>query len=187
MWTCDGSIQAGQLCRVRVDLFDRLPHLLVNPFLNGTQLLPGLVEGRSQVLCCGDYLLTRGDMDGICRKLLEAVKQPVDGVSEPGALCFSEKRLHPIHGGHKRSETVLLLGFCVDQKFQDNVADALDSLGIYRIADRNLPCIQRGGLTQNGKLPGVTGRVDVGEVIRSSVKRALLRKKRPHRNRKTSE
>jgi hypothetical protein len=126
-------------------------------------------------------------MGGICRKLLEAPEQPVDGVADPGALRFSEKSLYPIHGAHKRFETVLLLGFCVDQKFQDNVADALDSLGIYPIASRNLPCIQRGGLSQNGKLPGVTGRVDVGEVIRSSVKRAVLRKKRLHRNRETSE
>jgi hypothetical protein len=126
-------------------------------------------------------------MGGIYRKLLEAVEQPVDGVAEPGALRFIEKRLHLIHGAQKRLETVLLLGFLVYPKFQYLVADALDSLEIRPIANRNLPCIQRGGRSQNGKLPGVTSRVDVGEVIRSSVKRVLLGKKRPHRNRKASE
>jgi hypothetical protein len=85
-------------------------------------------------------------MGRICRKLLEAVEQPVDGLAESGALRFIEKRLHLIHGAHKRFETVLLLGFLVDPKFQDTVADTLDSLEIYPIANGNPLCNPWGGL-----------------------------------------
>jgi hypothetical protein len=185
--TCGWLIQAGQQYRVRVDLFDRLPHLLVNPLLNGAQLLPGPVEGQSQVLSCRDYDLTRRDMGGICRKLPEAVEQPVDGVVEPGPPPFIENRLHLIHGAQKRFETALLLDFFVDQKFQDYVADTLDSLEIHPLANRNPPCNPQGGLSQDCELPGVIQRVEVGEVIRNSVKGASLGKKGPHLNRKASE
>src|SRR5208337_1844272 len=185
--TRDLLVQASQLSCVRVDLIDRLAHLLIKPSLNGAQLLPGLLERRSQVLCRRDYGLTGRNIRGIVSKLLEATEELVNDVAEPATRGIIEKGLDLIHRVHIRVELVLLLGFLVYAKFQDIVADALDPLEIHPIANRNLPCIQRGGLSQNGDLPGVTGRIDIGDVIRSSINSAFLGKKRAHCNRKAAE
>ena len=157
-----------------VNLLNGLHHGLVQPLLDGRQVLAGLAEGAGKVLTRGDHRLAQGGTGRVGGEGLKAIEEIAQIGLQAGTLGLVEKGLHLVHRIHVGIQAGLLGGLLVDAEIQDIVAHALHALQRHAGAHHGIPTKDGRALLHDRDFPRIAGGVGVGDVVGGHLQGALL-------------
>ena len=173
----DLLIQGGDLSGERVDLTHGLHHVQIEIAALSFQRVSGGVESGGEVARRRQHSLAQRGIGGIGGKLLQAVEELADGISDTG-IAATEHHLNLLQGSQRRIELSLLLRFLVQAEFENRVAQALEFFQNHSGAETQPAQNHRIAGNQHRPLPGKSGSVGIGHVVGGGFQRLLVGEQR---------